>query len=95
MNGPGVLHSWDGERRVGAAVQPFVEGLDYPAWNFWMLYRSGVTWGASEAPEPDRWEHQLSSLRRDVPARELDVQRFTGKALGFAGSSAETAEAGE
>ncbi len=79
MHGPHVRHYWDGDRYVGAAVQHFVEGLGYPAWDLWMLYRPGVTWDA-EAPEPDWWEHQLSSLGREHKDRRLDAERFVAKA---------------
>jgi len=83
MRGHYVQHYWDGDQRVGTAVQRFVEGLDYPAWDFWMLYRPGVAWEA-EAPEPDWWEHQLSSLGREFKERRLDADRFVGKALELA-----------
>ena len=83
MSGPGILHYWDGEQRIGAAVQHFVPGLGYPAWDFWMLYAPGVTWG-DEAPEPDWWEHQLGSLDRDFAERRLDAQRFARKAAEIA-----------
>ncbi len=86
MNGPGVHHYWDGGQRVGSAVQPFVQGLDYPAWDFWMLYRPGVTWEPDQAPEPDWWEHQLGSLHRDFAGRRLDAERFAKKAQELAGS---------
>ena len=85
MSGPDVHHYWDGEQRVGSAVQPFVPGLDYPAWDFWMLYRPGVTWEADMVPEPDWWEHQLGSLHRDFAERRLDAKRFAGKAKALAG----------
>lgn len=88
MSGPGVHHYWDGLLRVGSAVQPFVEGLDYPAWDFWMLYRPGVTWSTEKAPEPDWWEHQLGSLHRDFAGRRLDAQRFAEKARELAGPPA-------
>lgn len=86
MSGPGVHHYWDGEQRVGAAVQPFVAGLDYPAWDFWMIYRPGVIWEAGAAPEPDWWEHQLGSLSRDFADRQLDAERFAAKARELATS---------
>lgn len=85
MNGAGVHHYWDGHQYVGAAVQPFVDGLDYPAWDFWMIYRPGVNWTAEGAPEPDWWEHQLGSLRRDFAGRRLDAKRFAQKALELSG----------
>lgn len=81
MAGPKVKHYWDGDQRVGAAVQHYVEGLEYPAWDFWMLYSPSATWEDGPAPEPDWWEHQLGSLTRDLPGRRLDAQRFAGKAL--------------
>ena len=79
MRGHYARHYWDGDQHVGAAVQHFVQGLDYPAWDFWMLYRPGVTWG-NEAPEPDWWEHQLGSLGREFKQRRLDAERFVDKA---------------
>ena len=79
MRGPHIRHYWDGDQRVGAAVQHFVEGLDSPAWDFWMLYEPGVLW-SDTAPEPDWWEHQLSSLDRAFGERRLDAERFVERA---------------
>ena len=79
MSGANVRHYWDGGQRVGAAVQHFVEGLDYPAWDLWMAFRPGVVWG-DEPPEPDWWEHQLSSLGREFAERRLDAERFVARA---------------
>jgi hypothetical protein len=84
IEGDSVHHYWDGEQRVGAAVQHFVKGLDYPAWDFWMLYKPGQTWD-DEAPEPDWWEHQLGSLSREFGQRRLDAERFADKAKELAG----------
>ncbi len=83
MKGDRVSHYWDGERRVGGAVQPFVPDLEEPAWDFWMVYSPGVTWGV-EAPKPDWWEHQLGSLGRGFAARRLDAERFAAKAAELA-----------
>jgi hypothetical protein len=83
MQGPGVRHYWDGERLVGAAVRRFVPGLTYPAWDVWMLYAPGATW-ADEPPEPDWWEHQLSSLGHEFADRLLDAERFAAKAAELA-----------
>lgn len=79
MKGPAVRHYWDDGQRVGAAVQHYVEGLDYPAWDFWMLYKPDVVWG-DDAPRPDWWEHQLGSLSREHSERRLDATRFVLKA---------------
>ncbi|MGH9382312.1 MAG: hypothetical protein ACRD2Z_17135 [Thermoanaerobaculia bacterium] len=84
MSGPRVLHYWDGEKRVGAAIQAQVAGLDEPAWDFWMLYAPGVTWGTEEAPAPDWWEHRLWSLSNNYAERLLDARRFATKALELA-----------
>jgi hypothetical protein len=80
MSGPGVRHYWDGERRVGAAVQPLIEGLKDPAWDFWMLYAPGATWAKDKTPVPDWWEHKLWALGRSRPDRLLDAARFAAKA---------------
>ncbi len=85
--GDNVHHYWDGEQRVGASVQHFVKGLEYPAWDFWMVYQPGTTWGES-APEPDWWEHQLGALGREHKQRRLDAERFAGKAEELAGTAA-------
>lgn len=79
MSGDDVHHYWDGERRVGASLRDFV-GVDYPAWDVWLLYEPGVLW-EGEAPEPTWWEHQLSDLDRAVPERRLDAERFASRAL--------------
>ena len=81
MSGPRIQHYWDGEQRVGAAVQQFVEGADEPAWDFWMLYAPGVTWEKEGAPEPDWWEHQLGGvLEQNYANRILDAERFADQA---------------
>ena len=79
MQGENIHHYWDGDRRVGAAAQFFVPGLESPAWDLWMLYKPGREW-AEEVPEPDWWEHQLGALSRDFGQRRLDAERFAGKA---------------
>ncbi len=84
MQGGHVRHYWDADRHVGTAVQPLVAGLDQPAWDFWMLYKPGQTWG-EETPEPDWWEHQLGDLSREFKQRRLDAERFAGKAKELAG----------
>ncbi len=76
MSGDNVHHYWDGEKHVGKAIQPMIEGLSQPAWDFWMLYEPGRTWGEA-APEPDWWEHQLGGLPQN---RKLDAVRFAEKA---------------
>lgn len=78
MSGDNVRHYWDGDRRVGATLQDFM-GMDYPAWDVWLLYGPGAVWG-DPAPEPDWWEHQLSDLDRVHPERRLDAERFASKA---------------
>ena len=79
MQGENIVHYWDGGRHVGEAVQHFVDGLEQPAWDFWMLFEPGRTWGDA-APEPDWWEHQLGALSREFQERRLDAERFAGKA---------------
>lgn len=76
MSGDNVRHYWDGNSGVGAAVQDYI-GIDFPAWDVWLLYEPGITWG-DEAPEPTWWEHQLMGL--EVPERRLDAERFASKA---------------
>jgi len=86
MSGPRVQHYWDGEQRVGALVQHFVEGADEPAWNFWMLYTPGVSWEKGSAPEPDWWEHQLGGvLEQKFGVRVLDAERFASRAEKLSG----------
>ena len=80
MDGPRVRHYWDGEQRVGQAVTPLLEGLDIPAWDVWMLYAPGTTWGDGVAPAPDWWEHQLNALWDRRPDRRLEADRFAAKA---------------
>lgn len=83
MRGDDVHHYWDGERHIGRAAQEFIEGLNEPAWDLWLLYKPGRTWDA-DTPEPDWWEHQLGALRRKFPERWLDAERFAGKATKLA-----------
>lgn len=80
MSGPNVRHYWDGQKRAGAAVQPLIEGLEDPAWDFWMLYAPGATWAGNKAPEPDWWEHNLWALGRSHADRRLNADRFAAKA---------------
>jgi hypothetical protein len=80
MDGPRVRHYWDGDQRVGKAVTPLIEGLDIPAWDVWMLYAPGATWGEGVAPAPDWWEHQLNALWDRRPDRRLEADRFAAKA---------------
>lgn len=87
MSGPRVRHYWDGEKRVGAAVQTLIEGLEDPAWDFWMLYAPGATWGEDGAPMPDWWEHRLWALGSSRPDRLLDADRFAAKAEEIARAS--------
>lgn len=88
MDGPRVRHYWDGAQRVGAAVQARIDGLDDPAWDFWMLYAPGITWPAEGAPEPDWWEHRLQALSRSHADRLLDAGRFASKAEELASDAA-------
>ena len=82
MSGPRIRHYWDGDRHVGSAVSPLIEGLDIPAWDVWMLYEPGAEWH-SGAPVPTWWEHQLSWLDQHKE-RFLDAERFAKKAEGMA-----------
>ncbi len=80
LSGPGVHHYWDGERRVGTAIQPYLAPLAIPAWDVWLLYAPGVEWPLSGAPKPDWWEHQLGALGKAYPVLVLDAPRFVAKA---------------
>ncbi len=79
-----VLHYWDGQKHVGATIEPLIDGLDIPAWDFWMLYEPGVRWEGTGAPTPTWWEHQLGSLDKKYRDRRLDARRFAAKAAEMA-----------
>ena len=85
MDGPRVRHYWDGDRRVGSAVSPLIDGLDIPAWDVWMLYKPGAVW-RGDVPAPAWWEHQLSWLRGHEE-RFLDAERFAEKAASMAAAA--------
>jgi len=89
MHGDGVKHYWGGEQRVGAFIQPLIEGLDSPAWDLWKLDGPGVVWEKGEALGPDWWEQQLGSLGAAYPDRRLDAERFSAKAQALARLPAE------
>lgn len=87
MNGPRVKHYWDGEKRLGTAVQRLIDGLDDPAWDFWMLYAPGTVWTEGAAPMPDWWEHNLWALGQSRPDRLLDAERFAAHAVELSGAA--------
>ena len=75
-----ALHYWDEHAFVGSAFVPYIENLQPPVWDVWMLFAPGVTWEEEGPPEPDWWEHQLTVLSH-LPERRLDPDRFAAKAL--------------
>ena len=75
-----ALHFWDEHAFVGTAFAPYIERLQPPVWDIWMLFAPGVTWEEEEPPIPDWWEHQLTVLSH-LPDRRLDPVRFASKAL--------------
>lgn len=87
MSGSRVRHYWDGDQRVGLAIQALIHGMDDPAWDFWMLFAPGVSWPKEETPMPDWWEHNLWALGVTHPERRLDADRFARKAFELSGSA--------
>ncbi|MEP6697724.1 MAG: hypothetical protein ABJA34_12740 [Pseudonocardiales bacterium] len=68
---PRAQHYWDRTRDLVNAYSP-VLGLDGPAWDVYLIYRTGVRWEGSTPPKPDYWMQQLGA--RTAPA--LNGDRF-------------------
>jgi hypothetical protein len=84
-----AAHYWDPDRLVGIAFQPHIPDLEFPAWDVWMLFAPGVTWGErAPPPAPTWWEHQLGRLTQHSELR-LDPDRFARKAVELSQGSSE------
>lgn len=75
-------HFWDGGRFVGQGYRVLeLDGktfdLGEEAWDMWLLFDREARWASEGPPRPAWWEHQLDGA---PPERQLDPQRFAGKA---------------
>lgn len=76
LDHPRLLHFYDAERRAGRAIATSLGWSEDVAWDVYLLYPAGATWGANP-PRPQEWAHQLGGWER------ADPRRFrTGPALG-------------
>lgn len=72
LDGPHVTHYWDSTGIIGSHYHDLLN-IGLYVWDFWAIYRAGVTWDDVLPTIPDHWEHQLQSLPRDL---RLDPPRF-------------------
>jgi hypothetical protein len=76
-----VRQWWDGAREMSQLFAQTL-GLQGPAWDVYLLYRSGIRWEGEVPPAPTFWMHQLADPAADPDfllcddasrlARELD-----------------------
>lgn len=65
---PRALHYWDGDQSLGQAWREVValpEGNDRLAWDIYLVYPRGASWGAGP-PAPRDWRHQLALDERHL-----------------------------
>jgi hypothetical protein len=67
LDDPRVVQFHDPERRVGEAIATRFGAGGHIAWDVYLFYPQGSTWGASP-PLPVEWMHQLDDTWAD-PAR--------------------------
>jgi len=77
MNGPRILHYWDGVGKSGIHFAETLEIGDMYAWDVWLAYGPDAQWLKTVPPKPEFWMHQLP-LDRDL---RLDAGLFAEKTL--------------
>ncbi len=90
LNGPRVLHYWDGVGKSGIHFAETLETNGMYAWDVWLAYGPDAQWTETVPPKPEFWMHQLP-LDRTL---RLDAELFADKTLALmegieAGSFAE------
>lgn len=80
-----VIHTWDQNLELGNLFSKTL-GLQWTAWDVYMLYAPGTTWEGREAPQPTFWMHQLptdsgaaSGLLLNPPALSKQVLELLHK----------------
>ena len=68
-------HYWDPEGRLGELFAKKLK-LKGAAWDVYLLYPPGVTWGTDEPPEPAFWTHQLPPAAGADGKRLLNPGKF-------------------
>lgn len=58
MADPRVTHFHDGARRAGNAIAGAMGAQNRTAWDIYMIYPPGISWGKA-APKPEAWVHQI------------------------------------
>ncbi len=92
MNGPNVIHYWDGDGRTGFAYTDVLGLFEDAAktkriyaWDVWMAYAPGQTWDElSKPPMPKFWRHQLG---QGVQGKDLDAPEFATEAMKLAAAA--------
>jgi hypothetical protein len=67
---------WDPREVVGTNYGRLL-GINYPAWDVYMLFRPGIIWRGDTPPKPDFWMHQLGGVTN---APRLDPVEFAHQA---------------
>ncbi len=78
MDGPRVLHYWDGVGKSGVHFGETLESRGVYAWDVWLAYGPDTQWLETVPPKPVFWMHQLSSFDRNL---HLDADLFAEKTL--------------
>ncbi len=96
MLGPNVTHYWDPlaessyafGRALGPEIKKQPKGF---AWDVWMAFAPGDTWGEQNTPPaPDFWHHQLWRLSK---TNYLDTKKFSASLKALLGKAAKAKQA--
>jgi hypothetical protein len=72
LDGPRIRHYWNKSGILGKHYTE-VLGIDFYAWDIWMVYGPEARWDGVLPPEPDFWMHQLGPIKK---ADRLDAAVF-------------------
>lgn len=78
LDGPRVLHYWDGVGKSGVHFGKTLATGGIYAWDVWMAYGPAAEWSDTVPPAPEFWMHQLGPLDPDL---KLDADVFASKTL--------------
>jgi hypothetical protein len=68
-----VLHYWDDSRALGTAYAPVLGTNMKMAWDVYLAFAPGVSWGSGAPPAPSDWLHQKSG---EDPERYLNEEKL-------------------
>jgi hypothetical protein len=68
-----VLHYWDGSGALGTAYSPVLGTNMRMAWDVYLAFSPGASWGSGAPPAPADWLHQKSG---EEPARYLNEEKL-------------------